>query len=448
MKTEKLPQVVDLFSGCGGLGLGFAAAGFPSGPGVDIVQAAVDTASFNLFWRYGVESQQICADVTKLSGSELSGGLGSEGCIVVGGPPCQAYSNIGIAKLRSLQRKHTSDKRGWLFQDFLRMAFELNARAVVMENVPNSTSYGGTNIPQEACRQLEQHGYRACWTILNAADYGVPQLRERVFVIGIAGDEKGQLELPAPTHRNPDGKVTQSQARARGFADDPTFRVPPPAAGDLPAWITVGEAIDDLPSLLASPEARYILHQMNTELPYAHAAANAFQREMREWFGYELSGVTANGIRKTPRDYPIFAAMQPGDDFIAASRIADERLAAACHAANVPIEPGNERYEALRRAIVPPYSRDKFDSKWQKLRADAPSHTLPAHLAVDAYSHIHPWEPRGISVREAARLQSFPDDIAFQGSMGDAFRQIGNAVPPLMARAIAQEIRKVLEEQA
>jgi DNA (cytosine-5)-methyltransferase 1 len=92
---------------------------------------------------------------------------------------------------------------------------------------------------------------------------------------------------------------------------------------------------------------------------------------------------------------------------------------------------------------VPPYDRDNFKSKWQKLREDSPSHTIVAHLSVDTYSHIHPIEPRGISVREAARLQSFPDGFLFQCSMGDAFKQIGNAVPPLLAKNIATEIKRV-----
>lgn len=440
---NSLPQVIDLFSGCGGMALGFAAAGFPIGPGVDIVEAAVDTASFNLHWRYGRETQQVCADVTQLIGTDLAENVGDAGCIVIGGPPCQAYSTIGIAKLRSVGRKHTDDSRGQLYRDFLRVAFELDARAVVMENVPSSASYGGVNIPAEACSILEQNGYDAYWTILNAADYGVPQLRERVIMIGISRREPGRIGLPLPTHRAP--AAYGSQNRTRSFDDVASYRKPPAAAEDLPEWVTVREAFSDLPSLLPTPDARYVLHQMNTELPYEYAPCNAFQREMRGWFGEAPAAITANCIRRTPRDYPIFDRMQPGDDYLAASRIADERLESACAAAGIQPDEGDPRYAELKSAIVPPYARDKFHSKWQRLREDTPAHTVPAHLAVDAYSHIHPWEPRGISVREAARLQSFPDDVIFQGSMGDAFRQIGNAVPPLLARAIAREVREALE---
>ena len=96
---------------------------------------------------------------------------------------------------------------------------------------------------------------------------------------------------------------------------------------------------------------------------------------------------------------------------------------------------------------MPPYSDDKFLSKWQKLDRSKPCHTLVAHMALDTYSHIHPWEPRGISVREAARIQSFPDDYEFKSNMGEAFKQIGNSVPPLMAKAIAETLKQVLKKQ-
>ena len=90
--------------------------------------------------------------------------------------------------------------------------------------------------------------------------------------------------------------------------------------------------------------------------------------------------------------------------------------------------------------MVPIYDRENFAEKWRKLDENRPSHTVVAHLSVDTYSHIHPWEPRGISVRDAARLQSFPDDFSFNCSMGDAFKQIGNAVPPLLAYGVASAV--------
>ena len=181
-------------------------------------------------------------------------------------------------------------------------------------------------------------------------------------------------------------------------------------------------------------------------MPYRGPAQNDYQKIMREWYGDDMGMVTANCFRKTPRDFPIFARMKQGDDYIAASEIAEQLLRDACLARG--ITPSDDAaYKKLRKEIVPPYSTEKFVTKWLKLRSDRPSHTLVAHLAVDTYSHIHPHEPRGISVREAARLQSFPDGFFMQCSMGDAFRQIGNAVPPLLAQAVAAELKKTFEEK-
>ena len=90
---------------------------------------------------------------------------------------------------------------------------------------------------------------------------------------------------------------------------------------------------------------------------------------------------------------------------------------------------------------------ENFTNRWRRLEENKPSHTLTAHLSKDTYSHIHPWEPRGISVREAARLQSFPDDFFFNCSMGDAFKLIGNAVPPLLAYSVAVSVKNAFMEE-
>jgi DNA (cytosine-5)-methyltransferase 1 len=165
---------------------------------------------------------------------------------------------------------------------------------------------------------------------------------------------------------------------------------------------------------------------------------------MRSWYGRDTEAVTGNSFRRTLRDFPIFEMMEEGDDFTRAASIADRILAGAARIQGLSRLEHEEEYNWLKRKIVPPYDRTKFLSKWKKLYRNRPSHTLTAHLGVDTYSHIHPWEPRGISVREAARLQSFPDEFLFFHTMSDAFRQIGNAVPPILAKAIAEEVFNIL----
>jgi DNA (cytosine-5)-methyltransferase 1 len=141
--------------------------------------------------------------------------------------------------------------------------------------------------------------------------------------------------------------------------------------------------------------------------------------------------------------------MNPGDQYPEAYQHAlalfQETL--ACYSSGKTPRPGSKTYERLMRQIVPPYDNGKFPNKWRKMEADLPARTLMAHLGKDSYSHIHydSDQARTISVREAARLQSFPDGFVFVGTMNPAFRQIGNAVPPLLAKAIAGEMMRALQ---
>jgi DNA (cytosine-5)-methyltransferase 1 len=165
---------------------------------------------------------------------------------------------------------------------------------------------------------------------------------------------------------------------------------------------------------------------------------------LRLWPGFESSahGPLDHVIRNLPRDWRIFERMRPGDEYPAAHRIAEALLNDALHARRETRVSAQE----LRRRIVPPYRVDGFPNKWWKLHPDEPSRTLMAHLGKDSYSHIHfdSVQARTISVREAARLQSFPDRFVFVGSMNSAFRQIGNAVPPLLALALGKVLREQL----
>ncbi|WP_240548396.1 DNA cytosine methyltransferase [Paenibacillus lignilyticus] len=444
---NELPVVIDLFSGCGGLAFGFKSAGYKILHGVEIMKAAINTASYNLYWRDGLDAKHHWGDITELNPELFKKDIGESGCIVIGGPPCQAYSQIGRAKLKSLgeDRKHTNDSRGFLFQDFLRFALELDARAIVMENVPEAVDYGGLNVPQHVCDILEENNYQACWTILNAADFGVPQVRERIFVFAVKKNVTTQtLNLPTPTHSSQDSKAVQGQLRRKKIFESKSFRIPNIADSNLPNWVTVRDAVSDLPSLFPTAKSKYHLYKPNIQLFYNSEASTDYQRLMRNWFGRGQKSVTGHGYRRTERDFPIFERMRPGDDYRDASIIAEEMLDEVCRAESVDRNLDVGIYENLRQSIVPPYDREKFHTKWKKMPPDKPAHTLVAHLSTDTYSHLHPWEPRGISVREAARLQSFPDGFLFQCNMGDAFKQIGNAVPPLLSKAIALAMRKNL----
>ena len=173
---------------------------------------------------------------------------------------------------------------------------------------------------------------------------------------------------------------------------------------------------------------------------------------MKTWRDFEArDALFDHVIRYLPRDFALFARMNQGDQYPQAWRHAhdmlEEQLTKERRAGN-DLRKGSDAYEKLKHRIVPPYDVGKFPNKWRKMWRDQPARTLMAHLGKDGYSHIHydGTQARTISVREAARLQSFPDGFRFCGTMNPAFRQIGNAVPPLLARALAETMAKALEQ--
>lgn len=438
----ELPAVIDLFSGCGGLSWGLKEEGFPFLGCVDFNSEAVRTLRANSMHHRTPKTFFETADICDCDVSKYTS-LVPQGCIVVGGPPCQAYSRVGRGKLRSLghHRHHLKDARGRLYEEFLTFAIGVNARAIVMENVIDSVCYGGENIPEAISDDLSGCGYNVEWSVLNAADFGVPQTRERVILIAIRDDEGFLPQWPTPTHRPPSGNHVGSfgQLKAVIKAGSPHFVDPIGWDDALSKWVTVNDAFSDLPVLRKSAREPYPSRRINEEIPYKSSPVNPFQQQMRAktiaW-----KGTTGHIYRNTGRDFEIFDRMLPGHNYIHASQIAEQLLLAACQRNGIDPLENKSAYESLRKKIVPPYAREKFDDKWKRLDLDRPSRTVVAHLGVDTYSHIHPVEPRGISIREAARLQSFPDDFLFWGSTGDAFKQIGNAVPPLLSLAIAKSL--------
>jgi DNA (cytosine-5)-methyltransferase 1 len=464
------PRLLDLFAGCGGLSLGFHAAGFEIAAAVEIDPHAAASHGANF---HGVDPRHREArDITRLTPDALAadlglGSLGSAIDVLVGGPPCQAFARVGRSKLREIEShpqafKH--DPRARLYVEYLRYVAAFQPLAILMENVPDVLNHGGQNIAEEICQVLEEKGYVARYTLLNAAFYGVPQMRERMFLIGYRRELERDVSFPLPTHwvdLPPGYEGSRSVALKLlgdgGLFDEAFDYVPPPEATSnlLPA-VTAGQAIGDLPSidaraLLRSGELKRGARRFDEPIPYdKRRKVSDYAELMRTWPGFETSGaLTDHVIRYLPRDYELFARLNPGDQYPEAYDHAGDMLEekiAAMRRKGVTIREGSAEYKRLRASIVPPYDAGKFPNKWRKMWRDQPARTLMAHLGKDGYSHIHYDcdQARTISVREAARLQSFPDGFQFCGTMNPAFRQIGNAVPPLMAMALAREIRTAL----
>jgi len=464
------PRVLDLFAGCGGLSLGFHRAGFEIAAAVEFDPHAAASHGHN--FHGGLEKHAKARDITKLTPEALAadlelGPVGSAIDVLVGGPPCQAFARVGRSKLREIDAhpqafKH--DPRARLYLEYLRYVAAFQPLALLLENVPDVLNHGGQNIAEEICEVLEEKGYVARYTLLNAAFYGVPQMRERMFLIGYRRELGCDVTFPKPTHwvdlpSGYEGSRSVALKLMNGdglFAEAFDYVTPPEAKAGLPAAVTAAEAIGDLPpidarALLRSGELRRGARRLDKLVPYGEGRQiSEYARLMRTWPGFEAAdGLKDHVIRYLPRDYELFARLNPGDQYPEAWNRANAMLAErikTLRKRGVEIREGTAEYRRLRDSIVPPYDPGKFPNKWRKMWRDQPARTLMAHLGKDSYSHIHydDDQARTISVREAARLQSFPDGFAFCGTMNPAFRQIGNAVPPLMALALARQMRMAL----
>ncbi len=476
MREQKLRRIaqggavrcLDLFAGCGGLSLGFQAAGMQPWAAVEFDPLAAASHGLNFFGAGGGEharARDVSVSPFAFARDFGVGDPSSAVDVLVGGPPCQAFARVGRAKLREVADhpeafKH--DDRAKLYLDFLAYIEAFQPLAVVMENVPDVLNFGGMNIPEEVCDVLESRGYSCRYTLLNASHYGVPQMRERMFLIALAGELGQSVTLPAPTHQHtlPPGYEGTRAVALKMLGEDlfngsaTRFRRAPEGASDLPPAITARQALADLPPITLHLEGRLRrgARRFDELVRYREMPGTSYARLMREWPGYESpEGVTDHVIRSLPRDYKIFARMQPGDQYPQAYELAQRMLEEEVIrrlGASASESRRHKLREQLRAEFVPPYDAGKFPNKWRKMEPDAPARTLMAHLGKDGYSHIHydSAQARTISVREAARLQSFPDGFKFCGTMNPAFRQIGNAVPPLLAKAVAGEVMKAIRK--
>ncbi|MFN3878065.1 MAG: DNA cytosine methyltransferase [Brevundimonas sp.] len=462
-------RVLDLFAGCGGMSLGFKSAGYEIAAALEFDPDAAKSHGLN--FHPGRPEHAVARDITKTRPAELTKALllGDDPAlpfdVIIGGPPCQAFARVGRSKLREVAEHPEAfrhDQRARLYIEYLEYVSECAPLAVVMENVPDMLNHGGHNLASEICEVLTARGYVCGYTLLNASFYGVPQMRERMILIAIRHELARTVSFPKPTHwiALPSGydgsRAVALKLLNRGQGQDPNYRPPVEAKKGLVPAITVAEAVGDLPAIdartaLADGSLKRGARRFDQPIAYDGAdRLSAYGKRMRAWPGFEGGGTFKDHvIRYLPRDYPLFARMKAGDEYpealAEAERMFEEALKGLATEGKRPRK-GSVRWKALRAGIVPPYSPGKFPNKWRKLAGDEPSRTLLAHLGKDGYSHIHhdSSQARTISVREAARLQSFPDGFVFSGTMNPAFRQIGNAVPPLLAKAVATSLLEQL----
>jgi DNA (cytosine-5)-methyltransferase 1 len=435
---------IDLFAGAGGMTQGFKKRGFKPLFANDHEKPALESFAHN-----HPEAITSSDPVESLNPSEVREHLKlakGDLDVLLGGPPCQGFSTYG--------KRNPKDQRNQLYKRFLEFIEEFRPKVFVMENVVGILSLEQGNVVDDIVSRAERLGYRVSVIRLDAVAFGVPQFRKRVFILGGANQQK--LDEPLPTHgivRSKKSKPAETNYQTSLFLHH-DFCLLKPA-------ITVSEAIADLPREVFPPS---LTHKAMPYPPWH--CLTVYQHELRHGADAILhhSAKRMLGTRRLR-----LALMRPGDygtkirsrlkEGGLPNELIDELLISSTSFRDLRECRREDRAkeEELRRILQQGYvdieevlqSIDSggFANKYRRLEWNAPSHTLVAHMARDCSDFIHPEIDRFISVREAARLQSFPDSYYFHGSQFQQFRQIGNAVPPKLAEAIASEVVRFLGVQ-
>jgi DNA (cytosine-5)-methyltransferase 1 len=391
---KKRPIAVDLFAGAGGMTLGFEQAGFDVLASVEIDPIHCATHEFNF-----PICSILCKDVALLTGSEIrkNSAIGRrEIDVVISGSPCQGFSLMG--------KRDVDDPRNSLIFHFHRLVLELKPKFFVMENVPGITAGEHKQLLNILISSFLESGYQVeeKYQVLNAAHYGVPQARKRLFLIGC----KKKYELPK--YPQPITFLPRSQAKTKILKR-------PKKAPNLPAVATVWDAIGDLPEV-----------ENYSELLYGDSIIA----------DYGKSSSYASILRQI--DYL--------DDDYSYDREFDRRiLSSSWRTQHSP--------ECMARFAATPQGEKEPISRFYKLHPEGVCNTLRAGTdrgrgAFTSPRPIHPQTPRCITVREAARLHSYPDWFRFHRTKWHGFRQVGNSVPPLLAKAVGSEIIRALGVEA
>ena len=252
LRTGGQPRVLDLFSGCGGLSLGFSAEGFEIAAAIENNPTAATSYGANFHAddpRHARHRDISLTTPGQLVRALKFGRMAEAFDVVIGGPPCQAFARVGRSKLREIEAHPEAfrhDPRATLYTRYLSYVKSCRPLALLMENVPDVINFGGHNVPEEVCEVLEDLGYVCGYTLLNAAFYGVPQTRERMFLIAYRREIASNVTFPRPTHwvDLPPGYEGSRRVALKALSNDDMFAVahnytdPPEAANTLPPAVT------------------------------------------------------------------------------------------------------------------------------------------------------------------------------------------------------------------
>ena len=377
--------VFDLYCGAGGLAFGLEqTGGFRAVAGLDLLPDRVGTFCLNHPYATG-----FAADIRSFPTARLDAVVQGVD-VVAGGPPCQGFSSI-----RPFRTLTEGDKRNSLVEDFVLVVSRLRPRWIVFENVVGILTHRRGRMLASLLESFEAGGYEVSWRVMNASLYGVPQNRERLFIVGnrVGAD----FEWPAPSHRNEYKSMAGSRREV--------IRTAPLFSQDLPDAVTVMEAIGDLPEVQPG----------QSETAYGLSPQNAFQA----WARGPSQLLTMHDATRHSK-----------------------------HMREI-IKHAGPNISSIPKELI----RSGFSSSYSRLDPDSPSTTLTVNFVHPASNRcIHPVQDRALTPREGARLQSFPDSYRFAGTRAQIVKQIGNAVPPLLARSVGHAIlaadRRIMAESA
>lgn len=374
-------NVIDLFCGAGGSSAGFELAGFNIVGALDFNEKAVLTHKLNY-----PDCKTIQKDITELTPKEFSRILENDKIdVIIGSPPCQTFSSLSQGKIKSLGKDIKEDIRNYYYKNFLDYIFYFKPKMFLMENVPGFRTRFNGKIFENFLGYIKKNlpEYSVKYEVLDSINYGVPQSRKRLFVCGYLKDIK--FEFP----KNDISLIQEGNS-----------------------FVSVGEAFYDLPNIIDDWRLDKLPYKTNENL-------TKFQNFIRNREGFVLNNICriSNNAAKN-----MFKYLKPGQKYIDLEESYKEKI---------------NLFNTFNSSVI--------QSRCRRLPLNQASWTIIAHIGMDGYEYIHPLECRTISVREAARLQSFPDDFVFIGNMREQYVQIGNAVPPLFSYALAKQILKSLE---
>lgn len=354
-------RVIDLFCGCGGLSEGFRLAGYEIVGGVDFNAPAIRTYNRNF-----QDAKGICCDLLTMDKQKIIEEFGDlkDIDVIIGGPPCQGFSAANRYKIEG------EDPRNKLFFEFVKFVDLAQPKAVVIENVRGIVTSNNGYAKDRIYEIFESRGYVVNHMILNAADYGVPQKRQRNFFVMLKKGEKFDFTSIPKVDR----------------------------------YITVKEAIGEL-----------YRHDDGTTEPFKldTPAISEYEKYLRA----EGDIVLNHDVR-----YPAEKVQH-----------------------RISFVPQGGNWENVPEELWPTDRQNRHSSAYKRLAESEPSCTIDT--GNNHSNYFHPLYNRIPTVREAARLQSFRDGFVFEGNRSEQYRQVGNAVPPLLAKAIADRLKEILDEE-